>query len=156
MGLVILAAIAALVRATSVRLPLRTFFKFTGLFLFALAVVFAGNGVFELQNAGILLTTHLAWMGAGSRWRGSIPISRSSRCKGSWSPAPCCRGLVMPGAGIAAPKAGPPQSRTGTTSAVASERSDLNGEARNEGRVKTDRSDPVLLNRPSPLAPRPS
>ena len=33
-GLAILAAIAAFVRATSVRLPIRTFFKFTGLFLY--------------------------------------------------------------------------------------------------------------------------
>ena len=41
------------------------FFKLSGLFLFALAIVFAGNGVFELQNAGILLTTNLAWMGRG-------------------------------------------------------------------------------------------
>ena len=72
-GLVILAAIAVLVRATSVRLPLRAFFKFSGLFLFVLAVVFAGNGVFELQNAGILLTTHLAWMGNGFPIAGLYP-----------------------------------------------------------------------------------
>lgn len=72
-GLAILVALAVLVRATSVRLPLRTFFKFTGLFLFALAVVFAGNGVFELQNAGILLTTHLAWMGNGLPVAGLYP-----------------------------------------------------------------------------------
>ena len=72
-GLAILAAIAVLIRATSVRLPLRTFFKFTGLFLFALAVVFAGNGVFELQNAGILITTHLAWLGNGLPVAGLYP-----------------------------------------------------------------------------------
>ena len=52
---------------------MRTFFKFSGLFLFALAVVFAGNGVFELQNAGILLTTHLAWLGGGFPLAGLYP-----------------------------------------------------------------------------------
>jgi len=73
LGLVLLALIAVLIRATTVRLPLRTFFKFSGLFLFALAIVFAGNGVFELQNAGILLTTNLAWMGSGLPWAGLYP-----------------------------------------------------------------------------------
>jgi high-affinity iron transporter len=64
-GLVLLAVIAVVIRATSVRLPMSVFFKFSGAFLFALAVVFAGNGVFELQNAGVLLTTGLPWMGRG-------------------------------------------------------------------------------------------
>ena len=73
LGLVLLAVIAVLIRATTVRLPLRTFFKFSGLFLFALAIVFAGNGVFELQNAGILLTTNLAWLGRGLPWAGLYP-----------------------------------------------------------------------------------
>ena len=73
LGLVLLALIAVVIRATTVRLPLRTFFKFSGLFLFALAIVFAGNGVFELQNAGILLTTNLAWMGRGLPWAGLYP-----------------------------------------------------------------------------------
>jgi high-affinity iron transporter len=73
LGLVLLALIAVLIRATTVRLPLRTFFKFSGLFLFALAIVFAGNGVFELQNAGILLTTNLRWMGSGLPWAGLYP-----------------------------------------------------------------------------------
>jgi high-affinity iron transporter len=72
-GLVVLAVIAALIRATSVRLPLQTFFKFTGLFLFALAVVFAGNGVFELQNAGILITTYVPWIGGGLPLLGLYP-----------------------------------------------------------------------------------
>ena len=38
-----------------------------------LAIVFAGNGVFELQNAGILLTTNLAWLGRGLPWAGLYP-----------------------------------------------------------------------------------
>jgi high-affinity iron transporter len=73
LGLVLLALIAVLIRATTVRLPLRTFFKLSGLFLFALAIVFAGNGVFELQNAGVLLTTNLAWLGRGLPWAGLYP-----------------------------------------------------------------------------------
>jgi high-affinity iron transporter len=73
LGLILLALVAALIRQTSVRLPMHVFFKFSGLFLFALAIVFAGNGVFELQNAGILLTTNLAWMGRGLPWAGIYP-----------------------------------------------------------------------------------
>ena len=66
-------SIAAIVRATSVRLPMQLFFKLSGLFLFVLAIVFAGNGVFELQNAGILVTTNLTWMGHGLPWAGLFP-----------------------------------------------------------------------------------
>jgi high-affinity iron transporter len=73
LGAVVLAVIAALVRATSVRLPIQLFFKLSGLFLFVLAIVFAGNGVFELQNAGVLVTTNLLWMGRGLPWAGLFP-----------------------------------------------------------------------------------
>jgi len=73
LGLLLLAVIAVVIRATSVRLPLHLFFKCSGAFLFALAIVFAGNGVFELQNAGILITTNLAWMGHGLPWAGLYP-----------------------------------------------------------------------------------
>jgi high-affinity iron transporter len=73
LGLALLAVVAVLIRATSVRLPLHTFFKFSGAFLFALAIVFAGNGVFELQNAGVLITTNVSWMGRGLPWAGLYP-----------------------------------------------------------------------------------
>jgi high-affinity iron transporter len=73
LGLLILAFVAVLVRATSVRLPIRSFFQLSGLCLFGLAVIFAGNGVFELQNAGILLTTPLAWLGGGLPLAGVYP-----------------------------------------------------------------------------------
>jgi high-affinity iron transporter len=73
LGVVILAIIAAIVRATSVRLPMQLFFKLSGIFLFVMAIMFAGNGVFELQNAGILVTTNLAWMGRGLPWAGIFP-----------------------------------------------------------------------------------
>jgi high-affinity iron transporter len=72
-GFVLLAVIALVIRATSVKLPMRLFFKCSGIFLFGLAVVFAGNGVFELQNAGILITTNLRWMGGGLPWAGLYP-----------------------------------------------------------------------------------
>ena len=35
--------------------------------------MFAGNGVFELQNAGVILITNLAWMGRGLPWAGLYP-----------------------------------------------------------------------------------
>jgi high-affinity iron transporter len=65
LGLILLAAIAVVIRSTSARLPLRPFFQVTGFALFAMAVVFAGNGVFELQGAGYIRITPLGWMGAG-------------------------------------------------------------------------------------------
>jgi high-affinity iron transporter len=64
-GLVILAAVALLIRVTSVRLPLRAFFQVTGGILFAMAVVFAGNAVFALQESGLLKITPLTWLGSG-------------------------------------------------------------------------------------------
>ena len=72
-GLVLLAAIAYVLKATSVRLPLRAFFQVTGGLLFAMAVVFAGNGVFELQASGILKSTPLAWLGGGLPVLGVYP-----------------------------------------------------------------------------------
>ncbi len=64
-GAAVLGVIAVVIRVTSVRLPMRTFFQFTGLFLFAMSVVFAGNGVFELQSSGVMKITPLAWLGGG-------------------------------------------------------------------------------------------
>ncbi len=69
----LLAGIALLLRVSTVRLPMQKFFKLSGFFLFALAIVFAGNGVFELQNAGILIITNLPWMGRGLPWVGLYP-----------------------------------------------------------------------------------
>ncbi|MHB1559827.1 MAG: FTR1 family protein [Isosphaeraceae bacterium] len=73
LGLLVLTAVAALVRATSVRLPLRAFFQVSGLMLFALAVIFAGNAVFALQNAGYVVTTPLPWLGGGLPLFGLYP-----------------------------------------------------------------------------------
>ena len=44
------------------RLPLRQFFLVTGGLLYYLAVVFAGKGVAELQGAGWVRTTPVAWV----------------------------------------------------------------------------------------------
>ncbi len=65
LGTLLLAIIAIVLRASSVRLPMRPFFKATGFLLFGMAVVFAGNGVFELQNAGLVKVTPVDWIGLG-------------------------------------------------------------------------------------------
>ncbi len=66
---------------------MRPFFKATGFALFAMAVVFAGNGVFELQNAGFIKVTPVAWVGLG------IPTLGCTRtCRRSSSRASCCSG----------------------------------------------------------------
>jgi high-affinity iron transporter len=49
-----LAVLAWLITRYSVRLPLRQFFAATGVFLFVLAIIFAGKGVVALQEAGLL------------------------------------------------------------------------------------------------------
>lgn len=61
LGLVILAILAIGFRFASLKLPMQAFFKYTGMMLFGLAVIFAGKGVFELQAAAILKTTSLAF-----------------------------------------------------------------------------------------------
>ncbi len=72
-GLVLLVAVALIIRATSLRLPLRAFFSLTGFVLFAMAVVFAGNGIFELQSSGILKVTTVSWLGTGIPFLGLHP-----------------------------------------------------------------------------------
>jgi high-affinity iron transporter len=53
-GMVVLAVLSWLILRYSTRLPLRQFFSATGIFMFALAVVFAGKGIAALQEAGKL------------------------------------------------------------------------------------------------------
>ncbi|HDK38618.1 MAG TPA: hypothetical protein ENG92_06345 [Thiolapillus brandeum] len=50
----VLALLAWLILRYSTRLPLRQFFSVTSIFMFVLAVVFAGKGVAALQEAGKL------------------------------------------------------------------------------------------------------
>ena len=55
-GLVVL---AWLILKFSTRLPLRQFFSATSIFLFVLAVIFAGKGIAALQEAGMLPVEHV-------------------------------------------------------------------------------------------------
>jgi high-affinity iron transporter len=72
-GLIGLGLIYRIIRSTSIKLPLRTFFKVTGFVLFGMAIVFAGNGVFELQSSGLLKISPIAFLGAGVPWLGLHP-----------------------------------------------------------------------------------
>jgi high-affinity iron transporter len=56
-----LAIVYVLYQRLGRRLPMRQFFFVTGGLLYYLAVVFAGKGVAELQGAGWVSTTPLAW-----------------------------------------------------------------------------------------------
>ena len=53
-GVVVLALLAWLILRYSTRLPLRQFFAATSVFMFVLAIVFAGKGIAALQEAGKL------------------------------------------------------------------------------------------------------
>jgi high-affinity iron transporter len=64
-GLAVLAVVYVVLRSASTRLPLQWFFKLSGLLLFAMAVVFAGKAVFELQGSGWIRVTPLPWLGEG-------------------------------------------------------------------------------------------
>ena len=58
-GCVVLAVVAGAFRVLGVRLPIRPFFLVTGALLYALSVVFAGKGVHELQEAGLVAVTNV-------------------------------------------------------------------------------------------------
>jgi len=72
-GLLGLGLIYRAIRSSSRKLPLRSFFQVTGVVLFAMAVVFAGNGVFALQAAGLLKVSPIGWFGSGLPWLGMHP-----------------------------------------------------------------------------------
>ena len=59
-ALAILAAAFVLVRALGMRLPLRGFFTATAWLMLALAVIYVGKGVHELQETGLIGETGLA------------------------------------------------------------------------------------------------
>jgi high-affinity iron transporter len=56
-GSIALLVVTILFRRFQVQIPIRQFFFVTGLFLYAMAAIFAGQGVHELQDAGILPVT---------------------------------------------------------------------------------------------------
>jgi high-affinity iron transporter len=81
-GVVVLALIAVILRVTSLKLPLRPFFQVTGVLLFAMAVVFAGQGVFELQVASVLKATQVGWVGNGVPTLGVHPTVQGLAVQG--------------------------------------------------------------------------
>lgn len=83
-GVVALAIVYLLLRKTTLKLPLRLFFQATGVLLFALAVVFAGSGVFELQSAEVLKITPLGTsiLGSGIPAIGLYPTAQGLGIQG--------------------------------------------------------------------------
>jgi high-affinity iron transporter len=60
-GASILVGVYFAISRFGVRLPLRPFFGVTSAFLYYMAFVFAGKGVAELQEGGVLPTTIVSW-----------------------------------------------------------------------------------------------
>ncbi len=60
-GGVVLAGVYVAVNRFGVRLPLKPLFGVTGALLYYMAVVFAGQGIAELQEGGVLSLTPIAW-----------------------------------------------------------------------------------------------
>src|SRR5580765_3480470 len=60
-GSVVLVAVYVAISRFGVRLPLKPFFAVTSAFLYYMAFVFAGKGVAELQEGGLIGTTILGW-----------------------------------------------------------------------------------------------
>ena len=60
-GSVVLVGVYIAINRFGVRLPLKPFFAVTSAFLYYMAFVFAGKGVAELQEGGLIGTTILSW-----------------------------------------------------------------------------------------------
>lgn len=60
-GCVVLAVVYFAINRWGVRIPLKPFFGFTSAFLYYMAFVFAGKGIAELQEGGVIGTTILPW-----------------------------------------------------------------------------------------------
>ena len=77
LGIVILAVVYLIMRYSVVRLPLKPFFMFTGIFMYLMAFIFAGKGVAELIEGKAFTPTLIGdgtlfpkWMGD---WLGIMP-----------------------------------------------------------------------------------
>lgn len=81
-GLAILAVVYVLIRLVGAKLPLRLFFQGSGVLLFAMAVVFAGKAVFELQSSGLIKITPLPWLGDGLPTFGVYPNAQGLAVQG--------------------------------------------------------------------------
>jgi high-affinity iron transporter len=62
LGAVLLAAVYFAIERYGVRIPLRPFFIVTSGLLYVMAFSFAGKGVSELQEAGVISITPLEWL----------------------------------------------------------------------------------------------
>jgi high-affinity iron transporter len=62
LGLALLAVVYLAIERYGVRLPLRPFFMATSALLYVMAFSFAGKGVSELQEAGVISITPLEWL----------------------------------------------------------------------------------------------
>lgn len=80
-GAVCLGAVYLLYRVLPYRLPAPAFLAATAVPLFALSVVFAGQGIFALQGAGLLPVTSLNW-GPRISWLGLFPTVESLGAQG--------------------------------------------------------------------------
>jgi len=63
-GAVALAIVYGAFRRFQVQIPIRQFFFVTGLLLYLMAAIFAGQGIHELQEAALLPMTPVAWVPA--------------------------------------------------------------------------------------------
>ena len=82
LGLCILLIVYIVIRLIGAKMPLRLFFKGTGVLLFAMAVVFAGKAVFELQSSGVIKITPLSWLGDGLPTFGVYPNAQALAVQG--------------------------------------------------------------------------
>jgi high-affinity iron transporter len=80
-GTLLLAIVTVLFVRFGFQLPIRPFFLATGGFLYTMAIVFAGKGVHELQEAGIVSFTPLAW-GPRIEFLGVFPTAESLLAQG--------------------------------------------------------------------------
>ena len=77
-GFVALIFIFMIIRYGSIKLPMKPFFLGTSILLYYLAFVFAGQGVAELQAAGLINSTEanvptIAWLGIFPTWESLSP-----------------------------------------------------------------------------------
>lgn len=75
-AMVALAVIYWVMRTASFKIPMRVFFSSTAVFLYFLAVTFAGTGILELQEARWVSITPLDWMPRVT-WLGLFPTAES-------------------------------------------------------------------------------
>jgi high-affinity iron transporter len=61
-GVLLLACVYVAFRRFQVQIPIRQFFFVTGMLLYAMAAVFAGQGMHELQDTGLIPVTSISWV----------------------------------------------------------------------------------------------